>query len=74
MASTRHLIAAALAGLALAAAGCDSDNSEEEPANTSGRTQESPVNPDSPGGNQGQTTPAPNQSERPETDEGETAP
>ena len=74
MSRTRHLIAAALAGLSLAAAGCDSDNSDEPATDTSGRTNESPVNPDSPGGNQGQTTPAPEESERPETDEAETAP
>lgn len=69
MARTRHLIAAAIAGLALAAAGCDSDNSEDEPASTSGNTTNSPVDPGSPGLTQGETTPAPEESERPETGE-----
>ena len=68
MSRTRHLIAASLTGLALAAGGCDNDDDAPQ------RTNESPVNPDSPGGNQGQTTPAPEESQRPETDTGETAP
>jgi hypothetical protein len=63
MSRTRHLIAASLAGLAFAAAGCDSDNSEDQPAETSGRTQESPVKPETPSG-EGETTPAPQESER----------
>ena len=70
MSRTRHLIAAGLLGVALAAGGCDSDNSDEQPTETSGRTAESPVNPDSPGGNQGQTTPAPQESERGAQEEG----
>ena len=64
MARTLHLIAAGLAGLALAAAGCGSDT--ENPAGqTSERTTESPVDPESPGAVQDETTPAP--SDRPET-------
>ena len=62
MPRTRHLIAAGLAGLALAAAGCDSDNSEDQPAET--RTTDAPVDPGSPGEVQGETTPAPEESER----------
>ena len=65
MSRTRHLIAAGLAGLALAAAGCDSDDQgSDEPEGTGGQTEQSPVNPGSPGEAQGETTPAPEGSER----------
>ena len=53
MARTRHLIAAALTGVALAAAGCGGDE-EDSPA----RTDDAPVNTETPQANPG-TTPAP---------------
>ena len=58
MSRTRHITAAVLAGLALAAAGCDNDD-DESPA----RTDDSPVNTDTPQNTPGDTTPAPEGSE-----------
>ena len=70
MALTSHLATLlAVLGLASGAAGCGSDTTDN-PQDTSGRTEEAPVNPETPATVQGDTTPAPNDTERREDDGG----
>ena len=67
MMRTRHLLATAVAALALAAGGCGSD--DEDNPDGRGGPADAPVNTDTPSADQAKTTPAPNESDRAVTDE-----